>query len=172
MTATTAEITAFQGIDKVLYAREHGTNDIPQRLPFQTTHNLDMSRDNDSTATKDGAVPSIAPLDAELEAEALASNHPLHKLFKRSLTEKLRLDIWEINFADKNEEGLYAATYLEAMVNEISGDNDADDLANSDITFSVFPTPVDGYTAVDDAEVDEVSYAFHAFQEATTDPKQ
>lgn len=162
-----ATTSAFQGIDKVIYARKHGSTDAPKRLPFQTTHNLDMSRDNDSTATKDGAVPSIAPLEAELEVEALSSNHDLYKVFKSSLDNNERLDIWEVNFADKNEGGLYAATYLEAVVNEISVDNDADDLSSSDITFSVYPTPVDGYTAVSEQEQSEVSYAFHAFQEAS-----
>ncbi|WP_461241130.1 phage major tail protein, TP901-1 family [Paucilactobacillus sp. N302-9] len=156
---------AYQGIDKVIYARKHNDG-TPVRVPFQTTHNLDLSRDNDSTATKDGAVPSIAPLEGELEVEALSSNSPAYALFEDSLNNNERLDIWEVNFAETNEEGLYEATYLEAVVNEISVDNDADDLSASDVTFSVYPTPVKGFTAVSKEEVDEVAYAFQ-----TMDPK-
>lgn len=163
---------AMQGKDKVIYERllKDAATVSPRRLPFQTTHNFDMSRDNDSTATKDGAVPTVAPLETTFEVEALDSTDASMDDFEKSLEEEnvqnSKVEIWEVNFGVTNDKGQYKAKYAQVATNEISNDNDADDASSKDITCSVFPTPVNGWVTVPANEVSEVNYAFADFSAA------
>lgn len=163
------EFTAEQGMDKVIFLRElaKAAEQSAMRLALQTTHTLTISRDSDSTATKDGNVATTSPAETELEVENIASDDEMNDLLWRSVKDNLPVEAWEVNLAKKNASGQYFARYMRGKVNEMESDNDADDNSTGDASFSIDGVPVDGWVTLSQDTKDALSYAFRGLDKVT-----
>lgn len=165
------EFTAEQGFDHVVFVREFSAAQDLQasRLALQTTFNLDISSDTDSTATKDGAVGTTGSATTKFEVQNLLSDDSINDLILKSAKTHVKLEVWIINLAKKDAQGRYFANYMRGFVNEQSMDADADGFHTGDATFTIDNVPADGYTVLPDAQKQAIAYAFRGIQAVTAD---
>lgn len=160
--------TVIQGADRILFIGEKVTDGEAAidgaRLSLQTTHNITESSDDDSTVTKDGNVSTPAPVKTEMSIENLESDDPTNDYLKKSLEKKVTIPIWEVDFTkvgtDDANKDKYPARYLQARVNQIEWDNDADDNSTQKVDLTVDGVPQDGYVSIDKSVTSALQYAF------------
>ena len=100
---------AIMGIDNIgffrLLSEDHK---MPaQLIPHQTSFDFDMSRDADSTATKDGSIAVPAGLETELTNEFIDAISYTSDAIATAILNGEQVEIWMVNRRRKNTQGKY-----------------------------------------------------------------
>ncbi|HHJ5109178.1 TPA: phage major tail protein, TP901-1 family [Enterococcus faecium] len=157
---------ALKGIDVILLYRllKKETQEAAWKMAFQTEHENSLSRDSDSTVTKDGNVQSLSPVEYDLSVTSIVAKGDKHvDEMKQALLNGDIIEIWEINKAEKgtgDNADKYKATYLQAYVSEFTPSATAGDNVELSLSFAVNGVGQDGYATLTEDQADVVQYAF------------
>lgn len=120
-------------------------------VAFTTENGLSMSRDAETTETKDGPVRTPGAVEAEISTTALLSvgDTMIDKL-KNALISGEKVEVWRVNLAEPVEPGpnKFKATYYQAYVTEFEETSNAEDHVECALSFGVEGTGVDGEATV------------------------
>nr|DAF41640.1 MAG TPA: major tail protein [Caudoviricetes sp.] len=162
---------AIMGIDNIgffrLLSEDH--TKAAQLIPHQTSFDFDMSRDADSTATKDGSIAVPAGLETELTNEFIDSISYVSDAIATAILNGEQVEIWMINRRRKNTAGKYFGWYIRGYVTEDSGSNDADDASTREITFNATGAPKRGWVTLTKEMEEEIDFGFRGLAAITSD---
>lgn len=100
-----------------------------QKFAYETTHEIDWSRDSSDTSTKDGKIYSYDEVAGDFTVEMVSSDNAMVKLAKDALLNNDELEFWRI-FTAKPQEGAkntYAMEYFRGRLNDFDESADSDD---------------------------------------------
>lgn len=137
-------------------------------LPLQTSGDFDLSRDTDTTTTKDGIVSTSGALELDFSVELIDSDDVVLDLLEDSLINETMLEVWRIKFDKKDSQGRAFAHYMHAKVTEDSQSADADDIATREFTFTNEGDPKRGYLVLPTNIQEAIDYAFKGLEDTTT----
>lgn len=162
---------AIMGIDNIgffrLLSEDHK---MPaQLIPHQTSFDFDMSRDADSTATKDGSIAVPAGLETELTNEFIDAISYTSDAIATAILNGEQVEIWMVNRRRKNAQGKYFGWYIRGYVTEDSGSNDADDASTREITFNATGAPKRGWVTLTKEMEEEIDFGFRGLAAITDD---
>lgn len=150
------------GKDKILMFRlfkERNTKNAT-KLALQTKHTWKYDSKSDSSDTKDGAINSPATPVATLEIEAISSLDEVNKFLKNAVLNSEKLEVWEINLADKQEDGKYGATYAQGYLQSWEVPAEVGKLVELKTEMNIDQIPQDGVATVTVEQENEIQYAF------------
>ncbi|EGO9936992.1 phage major tail protein, TP901-1 family [Enterococcus faecium] len=165
---------ALKGIDFILLYRllKKETQEAAWKMAFQTEHENGLSRDSDSTVTKDGNVQSLSPVEYDFSATSIVAKGDSHvDEMKQALLNGDIIEIWEINKAEQgtdDDANKYKATYYQAYVSEFTPSAAAEDNVELSLSFAVNGVGQDGYATLTEDQADVVQYAFKDTVKATS----
>lgn len=162
---------AIMGIDNIgffrLLSEDHTM--AAQLIPHQTSFDFDMSRDADSTATKDGSIAVPAGLETELTNEFIDAISYTSDAIATAILNGEQVEIWMVNRRRKNTQGKYFGWYIRGYVTEDSGSNDADDASTREITFNATGAPKRGWVTLTKEMEEEIDFGFRGLAAITDD---
>lgn len=163
-TATSNQpLEAKKGIDVILLYRllKNASTEKAWKMAFQTEHENSVSRSADGTPTKDGNIQTLSPVEYELSATSIVAKGDAHvNELKKALLDGDVIEIWEIDKAEKNKEGKYAATYYQGYVTSFSKSATAEDSLELELEFAINGIGKDGFATLDEAQAEVVQYIF------------
>ena len=130
------------------------------KLAFQVEHTLNYERNNESTATKDGAVINPGGLVATLEINALASNDPVNNMLMESVIAGEKLEIWEIDLTTEGTLNTYPALYMRGNLRSWSVPAPTEGPVEISTSADIDGVPQDGTVTFTAEQMDEIQYAF------------
>lgn len=152
------------GKNKILAFRKlsESNSKTGAKLAFQIEHTLSYERNNESTATKDGAVINPGGLVAKMDINALASNDPVNNMLMESVINGEKLEIWEIDLtAPIGEVGNeYNSLYMRGNLSSWSVPAPTEGPVQITTSASIDGTPQKGTVTFTAEELDEIQYAF------------
>jgi TP901-1 family phage major tail protein len=157
---------ALKGIDVILLYRllSKATEEAAWKMAFQTEHENGLSRDTDSTITKDGPVQTLSSPEYDFSATSIVAKGDTHvDEMKKALLNGEVIEIWEINKAEKGtgeESGKYKATYYQGYVSEFTPSAGAEDSVELSLSFAINGVGQDGFATLTDDQAEVVQYAF------------
>jgi TP901-1 family phage major tail protein len=156
------DIQYLQGIDTLAYVRllENASKERGQLIPYQTSLDFDPQRDTDTTQTKSGGVPTTSSLETDLEVEFVHNISKVSDDLLTSLLENKKVEIWIVYRKRINSEGKVYAIYMRGTVSEDENENDPDDNATRDVTFTIEGDPQRGWMELPDEAKEELAYTF------------
>lgn len=158
-----AELTAKQGKDIILLYRllSKATKEAAWKLAFQTEHSNEKTRDYNTTATKDGAIGSLAAIEYSLSATSIAANGDPHlDEMDKAFDDGEIIEVWEIDKAEKGSDGKYKAKYLRAYLTSFSYEPNSEDALELSLEFGVFGKPQKGQATLTEEQANVVQYVF------------
>lgn len=153
----------IQGKDIVSFMRLYSERKtvVPALIPYQTGMSFGVSTDTDSTATKDGTVNSTGAPEYDFSMDFQNNTSVIaDKALDAAMGQK-KIEAWKVNRARFNEAGECEAWYVQGIISEDSGDNDADAAATRSLTITVDGTPKHGWLKLTDETQEQIDYVFH-----------
>lgn len=160
--AETASATPIYGKDHILVFRlykDRATKNAA-KLAFQTTHSWKFEAKSDSNETKDGSINSPATATATLEIEAVSSLDDVNKFLKQAVLGSEKLEVWDVNLADKQGEGKYSASYGQGYLQSWEVPSEVGKLTKIKTTMNIDQKPQDGLATFTAEQQAEIQYAF------------
>ena len=156
---------AIQGKRLVYLYRvlEDATKEAANLIAFTTENDRTMSKDADSTATKDGSIRTPGSSEVEITATSiLAKSDPmLDKLEDAMIKDKL-IEVWEANLEEPAEggENKFKGMYFQAYLTEFETSSSAEDFVEKSLTFGVNGTGERGDVTVNAEQQEMANYVF------------
>lgn len=163
------DIEYLQGIDTLAYVRllKNAGKEEGQLIPYQTSLDFDPQRDTDTTQTKMGGVPTTSSLETDLEIEFVHNISKVSDDLLTSLLKNEKVEIWIVYRKRRNKDGQYYAIYMRGIVSEDENENDPDDNATRDVSFTIEGEPQRGWMDMPDEAEEELSYVFQGIGKKT-----
>lgn len=139
-------------------ATENGTT-----LAFTTENSITISKDADSTVTKDGSIRTPGEAEVEISATAiLAKGDTMYDKLKKAMLEDKLIEIWEANLAEPVGESTdkFKGTYYQGYLTEFEKASSAEDFVECSTTFGINGTGVDGDVTVSTEQQEIAAYVF------------
>lgn len=132
-------------------------------LAFVTENTLTVSKDADTTMTKDG--PIRTPGESEIEIEStslLAKGDNMYDKMRAAMLEDKVIEIWEANLAEPvdGDSNKFKGTYFQGYLTEFEKASSAEDFVEVSTTFGINGTGVDGEVTVSAEQQEIASYVF------------
>lgn len=148
---------------------DSAATDAGVALAFTTENSLTMSKDADSTATKDGMIRTPGEMEVEITATAILSKgDTMYKKLKEAMKNDKLIEIWEANLAEQSGTGTnkFAGTYYQGYLTEFEMTSSAEDFVEVATTFGINGTGVDGDVTVTAEQQEVANYVFKDTQAA------
>lgn len=131
-------------------------------LAFTTENSISMSKDADTTATKDGAIRTPGELEIEITATALlAKGDEMYGKLKEAMIEDKIVEIWEANLEEAGAgSDKFKGTYYQGYLTEFEKTSSAEDFVECSCTFAVNGTGADGEVTVSAEQQEIANYVF------------
>lgn len=132
-------------------------------IAFTTENSLTMSKDADSTVTKDGTVRTPGAVETELTATALlAKGDKMYNRLKQAMINDEIVEIWEANLEEPAETGenKFKGTYFQGYLTEFEKSSSAEEHVECSTTFGINGTGVDGDVTVSAEQQAIAEYVF------------
>lgn len=132
-------------------------------LAFTTENSVTMSKDADSTATKDGMIRTPGEMEVEITATSiLAKGDTMYAKLRDAMKEDKLIEIWEANLAEPAEGGTnkFKGTYYQGYLTEFEKTSSAEDFVEVATTFGINGTGVDGDVTVSAEQQEVANYVF------------
>ncbi len=139
-------------------AKENGTV-----LAFTTENGLTISKDSDTTVTKDGAIRTPGEPEVELTATALlCKGDTMAAKLKEAMLENKIVEVWEANLEEPVGEGAnkFKGTYYQGYLTELEKTSNAEDFVELSLTFGLNGAGVDGDVTVTKEQQEVAAYVF------------
>lgn len=130
---------------------------------FVTENTLTESKDNETTATKDGPVNTPGESEIEIESTSLlAVGDTMYGKMRKAMRENKVIEIWEANLAEPAETGenKFKGTYYQGYLTEFEKSSSAEDHVEVSTTFKINGTGADGDVTVSAEQQKIASYVF------------
>lgn len=156
----------LQGIDVILLYRllKKQNEEAAWKMTLQTEHDNSITRDAESTVTKDGNVQTLSPVEYDLSATSIvAIGDPHVDEMKKALIDGEIIEIWEINKAEKGtgeNANKFKATYYQGYVSEYSPTATAEDKVELSLSFAINGVGQDGFATLTKEQAEVVQYVF------------
>lgn len=155
---------AVQGKKKVYLYRVHdqASTVTGMLVPFTTENGTSISKDADSTATKDGSIRTPGTTEIEISGSSIiAVETGILETLKDAMKNDKLLDIWEANLSRPGTaENTFKGTYYQGYLTAFDETSSADDFAMVDLTFGINGSGVDGDVTVSVQQQEEAQYDF------------
>lgn len=151
---------ALLGKDKILMFRKFGDKKAAAKLALQTEHEWEYSRDADSTKTKDGAVVADGGLETKLSINAIGTKDDLNEMLKKSVVDGYKVEVWEIDLADKKSNGKYGALYAIGRLSSWKVPANVEDLVEIESELIIEGKPQAGEATLTGEQIKEIQYTF------------
>lgn len=132
-------------------------------LAFVTENTNTMSKDSDTTVTKDGAIRVPGEVEIEISATALLKKgDEMYAKFKDAMINNKIIEIWEANLEEPATGGTnkFKGTYYQGYITEFEKSSNAEDHVEVSTTFAINGTGVDGDVTVSAEQQEVASYVF------------
>ena len=125
-------------------------------IAFPTENERNVTKDADTTATKDGTIrtPSVAEIEIT-STSVLAKGDAM-------LSDEL-VECWEVNLAEEGTEtnaGKFKAKYYQGYLTECSISSEAEGVVEVSLTFGANGNGADGYASVTKEQQEIASYVY------------
>lgn len=138
-------------------------------LAFTTENGLNISKDADSTATKDGSIRTPGEAEIEITASSIfkKGDEVIEKLKSAMLNDKI-LEIWRANLeAPGTGENKFKGTYYQGYLTSFEETSNAEDYVEYSLTFGINGKGADGDVTV---TVEQQEAAQYTFTDTTQQP--
>ena len=132
-------------------------------LAFTTENTTTMSKDADSTVTKDGIIRTPGETEVEISATAiLAKGDKMYDKFRAAMKNDELIEIWEANLSETAESGenKFKGTYYQGYITEFEKSSNAEDFVEISTTFAINGMGVDGDVTVSKKNQEIANYVF------------
>ena len=132
-------------------------------LAFTTENSITMSKDSDTTATKDGAIRTPGEVEIEITATALlAKGDEMYTKLKNAMINNELIEIWEANLEEPADSGenKFKGTYYQGYLTEFEKTSGSEDHVECSTTFGINGTGVDGDVTVTVEQQEVANYVF------------
>lgn len=133
-------------------------------IAFATENERNVTKDADTTATKDGTIrtPSVAEIEITSTSIMAKGDKSIDELEKAMLEDKL-VECWEVNLAEEGTEtnvGKFKSKYYQGYLTECSISSEAEGVVEVDLTFGANGNGADGYATVTKEQQEVASYVY------------
>ena len=132
-------------------------------LAFTTENSRTMSKDADSTATKDGSIRTPGVAEVEISATSiLAKGDTLVDDLEKAMDGDELMEIWEANLDEPAEEGdnKFKGKYFQGYLTEFEKTSSAEDYVECSLTFGINGSGVSGDVTVTTDQQEIAAYVF------------
>ena len=133
-------------------------------VAFATENKNKISRDADSTKTKDGSIRTPGGIEVEISfTSIMAKGDTLYDSVKKAVKEGSIVEVWEVNLDEKGTDtnaDKYKATYYQGYITEVELSSPSDDFAELSITYGANGSGADGYATLSKEQQEIAEYAF------------
>jgi TP901-1 family phage major tail protein len=133
-------------------------------IAYTTENSNNMSRDSDSTETKDGPITTPGTLETTISATAILSvggESMTYDDIRDAMIDDEMFEIWEVNLDNPSSTtGKYKGLYMRGKCTSCELSSPADDNAEADLEWAVNGIPQKGDVTVSGAAVAASAYAF------------
>ena len=132
-------------------------------IMFSTEDGITLSKDADSTATKDGAIRTPGELEIEKTGTSiLAKGDTMYSKLVDAMKNDKLIEIWEVNLDEPADSGenKFKGTYYQGYLTEFEKTSNAEDFVEVSTTFGINGTGANGDVTVSKAQQEIASYVF------------
>ena len=132
-------------------------------LAFTTENRRTMSKDADSTATKDGSIRTPGTAEVEITATSiLAKGDTLLDELEKAMDKDELMEVWEANLDEPAEEGenKFKGKYFQGYLTEFEKTSSAEDFVECSLTFGINGSGADGDVTVSVEQQEVAAYVF------------
>ena len=132
-------------------------------MAFVTENALTISKDADTTMTKDGSIRTPGEMEIELTATSLlVKGDTMFDKLKQAMAEDKLVEIWEANLAEPVGTGSnkFKGTYYQGYLTEFEKTSSAEDFVEVATTFGINGTGADGDVTVTAEQQEIADYVF------------
>lgn len=132
-------------------------------IAFVTENSTTISKDADSTATKDGNVRTPGTAEIEISATSLlAKGDTMYDKMRSAMLADKVIEIWEVNLAEPitSKSGKFKGTYYQGYLTEFEKTSNAEDYVEVATTFGINGSGADGEVTVSDQQQEVAAYVF------------
>ncbi|BCZ26359.1 putative structural protein - phage associated [Claveliimonas bilis] len=132
-------------------------------LAFTTENSRTMSKDADSTATKDGSIRTPGTAEVEITATSiLAKGDTLLDELEKAMDKDELMEVWEANLDEPAEEGenKFKGKYFQGYLTEFEKTSSAEDFVECNLTFGINGSGADGDVTVSVEQQEVAAYVF------------
>jgi TP901-1 family phage major tail protein len=132
-------------------------------LALTTENSISISKDSDTTVTKDGSIRTPGEAEIEITATALlAKGDTMYDKLKQAMIDNELIEIWEANLEEPAGEGAnkFKGTYYQGYLTEFEKSSNAEDHVEVSTTFGINGTGVDGDVTVTAEQQEIANYVF------------
>ena len=142
--------------------KNSGTSDAVA-MAFVTENERSMSKDSDSTATKDGPVVTPSEVENEITATSLLANDDtLMEQLEEAMIKDELIEIWEANLDNPAAPGenKFKGRYMQGYLTEFTQTSSAEDYVEISTTFAINGAGAKGDVTVSAAQQEVAAYVF------------
>ncbi len=155
---------AVQGKQLIYLYRlyEEASQNAATHLAFTTENETSISKDADSTATKDGSLRTPGTAEVEITATSiLVKGDEMVKKLKDAMINDKLVEIWEVNLAEPGTgANKFKGTYYQGYCTECSKSSPSDDFVEVSLTFGINGAGADGEVTVTKEQQEAAAYTF------------
>ena len=132
-------------------------------IMFATEDSISMSKDADSTATKDGPIRTPGEMEIEKTGTSiLAKGDEMYSKLVEAMKKDKIIEIWEANLDEPAEgaENQFKGTYYQGYLTEFEKTSSAEDYVECSTTFGINGTGATGNVTVTAAQQEIAAYVF------------
>lgn len=152
---------------KLVYAfriKSEAASKAATLVAFTTENSRSISKDADSTATKDGTIRTPGATEQEISVTALMSKaDKTIPSFETAMKKDEVFEIWEIDLTaagDSSNSGKYAAMYFQGYLTSLEITSNAEDYAEVSLTFGINGDGASGYATLSASQAEAAAYSF------------
>lgn len=138
------------------------TTETGATLAFTTENTKSVSKDAETTATKDGTIRT--PGDAEIELSVtslLAKGDTMVKALQNAMLNDELIEVWEANLDDPaTSENKFNGTYYQGYITSIEISANAEDFVEVSMDIGINGNGADGEVTVTEEQQEAALYAF------------
>ena len=132
-------------------------------LAFTTENTNTISKDADTTATKDGSIRTPGEAEIEISATAiLAKGDTMYAKLRDAMLNDELIEIWEANLEEPASTGSnkFSGTYYQGYLTEFEKSSSAEDFVECSCTFAINGKGADGDVTVSAEQQEVANYVF------------
>lgn len=163
MSEATKTLAKVKGKDIVTYMRlfSERKTAAASLIPYQTGMSFGVSRDSDSTSTKDGKLSTQGDLETDFSVDFVNNTSEIADKALNAAISGERIEAWKVNRGRRNATGQAEIWYVQGTISEDSGDNDSDSDATRSLTIAVDGEPKHGWAKLSDEQEELIDYVLH-----------
>jgi TP901-1 family phage major tail protein len=142
---------------------DSATTDDAVAMAFTTENSNTISKDADSTVTKDGTIRTPGGAEIEITATALlAQGDKLYDKLKAAMIADKLVEVWEANLDEPAVGGnnKFKGMYYQGYLTEFEKTSNAEDYVECSTTFAINGTGASGDVTVTTAQQEVAAYVF------------